>query len=125
MFLVSSVKSVGFILQDVVADAMTVEVVPAFQTDGTPLPENELKRMHVTIQTLGRVAILGGSAAVAGLGGWLAKTLSYAAMYWMSLVIPVISVGGVVPGGWMQHHRHKRQLLPTWLCLPVTWAQNI
>ena len=85
---------IGFILQDVVADAMTVEAVPAFQTDGTPLPENELKRMHVTIQTLGRVAILGGSAAVAGLGGWLAQTLSYAAMYWMSLVIPVISVGG-------------------------------
>jgi hypothetical protein len=99
---------VGFILQDVVADAMTVEAVPAFRTDGTPLPENELKRMHVTVQTLGRVAILGGSAAVAGLGGWLAQTLSYAAMYWMSLVIPVISVAGVVLGAWMQHYRHKR-----------------
>jgi MFS family permease len=102
---------VGFIFQDVVADAMTVEAVPAYRTDGTPLPEEELKRMHVTIQTLGRVAILGGSAAVAGLGGWLAQTLSYAAMYWMSLVIPVISVAGVALGGWMQHHRYKQMRL--------------
>lgn len=99
---------VGFIFQDVFADAMTVEAVPAYRTDGTPLPENELKRMHVTIQTLGRVAILGGNAAVAGLGGWLAQTLSYAAMYWISLVIPVISVGGVALGSWMQHHRYKQ-----------------
>jgi MFS family permease len=99
---------VGFILQDVVADAMTVEAVPAFRTDGTPLPDEELKRMHVTVQTLGRVAILGGSAAVAGLGGWLAQTLSYAAMYWISLIIPAISVTGVVLGGWMQHSRRKK-----------------
>ncbi len=99
---------VGFILQDVVADAMTVEAVPAFQIDGTPIPENEIKRMHVTVQTLGRVAILGGSAAVAGLGGWLAHTLSYAAMYSISLVIPVISVMGVVLGSWMQYYRRKQ-----------------
>ena len=99
---------VGFILQDVVADAMTVEAVPGFQADGTPLPEDELKRMHVTVQTLGRVAILGGSAAVAGLGGWLAQALSYAAMYWISLVIPVISVMGVTLGSWTQHYRRKQ-----------------
>ena len=99
---------IGFILQDVVADAMTVEAVPAFRSDGTPLLDDELKRMHVTVQTLGRVAILGGSAAVAGLGGWLAQTLSYAAMYWISLIIPFISVTGVVLGGWMQHSRHKQ-----------------
>ena len=99
------VAPVGFVFQDVVADAMTVEAVPAYRTDGTPLPENELKRMHVTVQTLGRVAILGGSAAVAGLGGWLAQTLSYTAMYWISLVIPVISVGGVVLSSWLQRYQ--------------------
>jgi len=53
----------------VVADAMTVEAVPVFRADGKPFPEDELKRMHVSIQTLGRVAILGGSAVVAGLSG--------------------------------------------------------
>jgi hypothetical protein len=87
---------------------MTVEAVPAFRTDGTLLPDDELKRMHVTVQTLGRVSILGGSAAVAGLGGWLAQALSYAAMYWISLVIPVISVMGVTLGSWMLHYRRKQ-----------------
>jgi hypothetical protein len=90
---------VGFVMQDVVADAMTVEAVPAFDEDGAPIPDTELQRMHVTVQTLGRIAIIGGSALVAGLGGWLAGTFSYALMYWLSLIIPLISVSGVVLGG--------------------------
>ena len=57
--------------------------------------------MHVTMQTLGRIAIVGGGAVVAGAGGWLAKVLSYEAMYWMSLSIPFISVLGVVLASWM------------------------
>ena len=87
---------VGFVLQDVVADAMTVEAVPDLAEDGSALPEAQVQRMHVTVQTLGRIAIISGSALVAGLGGWLAHTLSYMVMYWISLVIPLISVMGVV-----------------------------
>lgn len=98
---------IGYVLQDVVADAMTVEAVPRFQPDGTPFSEESLQRMHITVQTLGRVAILGGSAAVAGLGGWLAKTLSYAVMYEISLVIPVISVMGVVFGSLMVKRQRR------------------
>ena len=98
---------VGYVLQDVVADAMTVEAVPRFQLDGTPFPDSELQRMHITVQTLGRIAILGGSAAVAGLGGWLAKTLSYSAMYRISLIIPVISVVGVLFGGLMVNMQRR------------------
>jgi hypothetical protein len=86
---------IGFVLQDVVADAMTVEAVPVAEEDGSAYPEAELQRMHVTMQALGRMAIVGGGALVAGAGGWLAKTLSYEAMYWISLSIPVISVLGV------------------------------
>jgi len=54
--------------------------------------------MHITMQTLGRIAIIGGSALVAGLGGWLAKTLSYSVMYELALLIPAISVMGVTIG---------------------------
>ena len=89
---------VGFVLQDVVADAMTVEAVPSFNKDGSKIPEDTLKKMHVTVQTLGRIAITGGGALVAGLGGWLAGTISYKVMYGMSLVIPMISVLGVLYG---------------------------
>lgn len=94
------VSPVGFVLQDVVADAMTVEAVQPYDDNGDPLPEKELNRRHVTMQTLGRIAIIGGSAVVAGVGGWLATTMSYYAMYKLSLIIPVISVLGATLGTW-------------------------
>jgi hypothetical protein len=99
---------VGFVLQDVVADAMTVEAVPTTGDDGTPIPAPEVKRMHVTMQTLGRIAIVGGSAVVAGAGGWLAAKMSYRAMYEIALLIPVISVSGVTLNTWMRARRRRR-----------------
>jgi len=98
-YVISSLLSpIGFVLQDVVADAMTVEAVPSHTEEGIAIPETELKRMHITMQTLGRIAIIGGSALVAGVGGWLAKTLSYSVMYELALLIPAISVLGVTIG---------------------------
>jgi len=99
---------VGFVLQDVVADAMTVEAVPAVDEAGSPIADDKLQRMHVTMQTLGRMAIIGGSALVAGLGGWLASILSYEIMYKWSLVIPLISVLGVTLGSWTTRRRHQQ-----------------
>jgi len=99
---------IGFVLQDVVADAMTVEAVPGFRDNGAKIPEKELQKMHVTVQTLGRVAVIGGGALVAGLGGWLAGVLSYTVMYSVSLIIPVISVLGVWYGGRLLQKRRMR-----------------
>ncbi len=96
---------IGFMLQDVVADAMTVEAVPSFNSDGSPIDREDIQRMHVTMQTLGRIAIISGSAVVAGTGGWLATVFSYETMYRISLVIPFISVMGVTLGGFMLRRR--------------------
>jgi len=107
-YIVSALVSpIGFVFQDVVADAMTVEAVPRHTAEGEPIADAELQRMHITMQTLGRIAIIGGAALVAGIGGWLAKTLSYAAMYWISLVIPLISVLGVTLGDINQGLRRR------------------
>lgn len=94
------VSPVGFVLQDVVADAMTVEAVPSYDENGVKIPQHEFERMHITMQTLGRIAIIGGSAIVAGVGGWLAMSISYYSMYKLSLIIPVISVLGAIIGVW-------------------------
>ncbi len=111
-YVVSSLISpTGFVFQDVVADAMTVEAVPRYDENGSPIPEKDLQRMHVTMQTLGRIAIIGGSALVAGIGGWLAQTLSYAVMYEVSLLIPVVSVAGVTLGDvnlMLRRRRYRR-----------------
>lgn len=94
------VSPVGFVLQDVVADAMTVEAVPSYDENGVKIPHDEFERMHITMQTLGRIAIIGGSAIVAGVGGWLAMSMSYYAMYKLSLIIPFISILGAIIGAW-------------------------
>ena len=54
----------GYVVQDVVADAMTVEAVPLIDDTGQPYDEHAIKLMHTTMQTLGRVAIIGGGIAV-------------------------------------------------------------
>jgi hypothetical protein len=115
---------IGFVLQDVVADAMTVEAVPALREDGTPYGEAEQRQMHVTMQTLGRMAIVGGSAVVAGAGGWLAKTLSYETMYWMSLAIPVVSVLGVLLAAGMRRWRRHSAAAPAETSAPESVGLN-
>jgi hypothetical protein len=53
------------VVQDVVADAMTVEAVPrSIRPAAHPDPARR-KLMHTTMQTLGRVAIIGGGVFVA------------------------------------------------------------
>ena len=56
---------VGYVLQDTVADAMTVEAVPLVDEQGRPFPPPTRKLMHTTMQTLGRVAIISGGILVA------------------------------------------------------------
>jgi hypothetical protein len=41
---------IGYVLQDVVADAMTVEAVPRVDDDGQPLNDQRIRLMHTTMQ---------------------------------------------------------------------------
>jgi hypothetical protein len=98
----------GYVIQDAVADAMTVEAVPVTDDTGRRFSESDLKQMHTTMQTLGRFAIISGLVAVAllnitlfaGVGALSAEEQAavYADIYLMALAIPVISVVGVVLG---------------------------
>lgn len=109
---------VGYVVQDVVADAMTVEAVPRVDEDGKPVEAERLRLMHTTMQTLGRVAIIGGSVAVALLNVALfsgVETMSdaekaavYTRIYELALLIPVISVLGVLLGGHLKRRDMKR-----------------
>ena len=56
---------VGYVVQDVVADAMTVEAVPLSDEQGIDYSKDQVKIMHTTMQTLGRFAIIGGTVLVA------------------------------------------------------------
>jgi MFS family permease len=97
---------VGFMIQDVVADAMTVEAVPRVDEHGKPLPQETRKLMNTTMQTLGRVALIGGLALVSTINLYFfegvgklneaEKVAVYRQIYLCAMVIPFISVFGVV-----------------------------
>lgn len=137
----------GYVVQDVVADAMTVEAVPPVDQDGQAFPANKRRLMHTTMQTLGRVAIIGGSVSVALANVVLfdgveampeeQKAAIYLQIYQLALLIPVVSVLGVLLGGLLTRrelrrlrthgfdaaeaeqmlHGHQERTEPNWLIL--------
>lgn len=106
---------IGYVVQDAVADAMTAEAVPRVDHDGTPLPPERIRAMHVTMQTLGRVALIGGTVLVALINlvvfadaGSLSaseKVATYRNVYLMALAIPVVSVLGIALQAWLQRQQ--------------------
>jgi hypothetical protein len=118
-FVVSSLLApAGYVVQDTVADAMTVEAVPRVHSDGKPLAEEETKALHTTMQTLGRIALIGGLVFVALLNIVMfagvesleqsQKADVYARIYLMALAIPLVSVSGVVLSQFMLASRAKQ-----------------
>jgi MFS family permease len=87
---------VGTVLQDVVADAMTSEVVEREDEWGTPRPDDEVRADLGMVQLLGRIALSLGVLSVAGLSGWLASFLSRETVFLMGLAIPCITVGAAL-----------------------------
>ena len=85
---------IGVVLQDVVADAMTTEVVERNRPDGAPRPLHEIERELGLVQVLGRLALWSGILSVAGLSGWLAQIFSYETVFLFGLIVPAISVTG-------------------------------
>lgn len=111
---------IGYVIQDAVADAMTVEAVPRVDAQGRLIDAPTRKLMHTTMQTLGRVAIIGGSVFVALINLYLFTGVQalpqeeiaqiYRDVYLMALAIPAISVFGVVLAAAIKL-RDKRRLL--------------
>ena len=107
----------GLVIQDAVADAMSVEAVPRVDAQGREIGLEQSRAMHTTMQTLGRFALILGTVAVATLNISMfsgieamdddAKRQIYATIYLTALLIPVVSVSGVVLAG-IQKIRARR-----------------
>lgn len=109
---------IGYVIQDVVADAMTVEAVPRVDDQGHPFDDQTRKLMHTTMQTLGRVAIVGGGILVALINVYVFSGTEglpeaelvrlYKNIYLMAMVIPVVSVAGVGLAWWLKQRQVQR-----------------
>jgi len=110
--LASLLAPIGYVMQDIVADAMTVEAVARFDKEGKPIPQEQILLAHTTMQTLGRVSIIGGTLIVAAANVYLfsgvammtavEKTAVYVGIYHWALLIPFISVFGVFLSSWQR-----------------------
>ena len=106
---------IGYVVQDVVADAMTVEAVPLVDDNGQKFSKDEVKTMHTTMQTLGRFAIIGGSVLVSFANVILfnevdnldqtSKIQLYGSIYIYALIIPFVSVLGVFLASYLKKQK--------------------
>ena len=87
--------AIGTVVQDVVADAMSTEVVERTDAAGNERPDNVVRIELGMVQVLGRLAVSAGVLAVAGLSGWLANFMPRQDVFLIGLIIPAISVAGV------------------------------
>ncbi len=96
----------GYVLQDAVADAMSVEAVPKVDNEGAPLDAQSSKTLHTTMQTLGRFALISGLVTVAAINIFLfegietldvdGKAAIYAKIYLLAFIIPAVSITGAI-----------------------------
>jgi MFS family permease len=118
--LAALLSPVGYVVQDVVADAMTVEAVPRVDGKGKPVSQEARKLMNTTMQTLGRVALISGLALVAAINLYMfadvdslseaEKVDVYRRIYLAALVIPLISVGGVALAWWLRRRDIRKAI---------------
>lgn len=94
--LASFLSVIGLVVQSVVADAMSSEVVARADAKGRARPKADINADLGMVQVLARLAFSSGAFAVAGLGGWLAQILSYETMFLLALFIPALSVAGTL-----------------------------
>ena len=106
-FIISTLLApIGFVLQDVVADALTVEAIPKTDEKGNEIDFKTLKSLNVVMQLLGRVSIISGTLIVSLINLVMFsdssemsdndKIVTYGKIYLYSLIVPIISIIGVV-----------------------------
>ena len=107
----------GYVIQDAVADAMSVEAVPRVDKHGNAFDQQQLKALHTTMQTFGRMAVISGLVAVASVNILLfedvellskaEKTEIYGQVYLIALLIPLISISGVSLAQYLDFRRRR------------------
>ena len=123
-FILSSILTpIGYVLQDVVADAMTVEAVePNFKSNSDNKKKNTIKKEHTIVQMYGRFAIILGSLIVGLINLFIFKgvnesyvniNLLYGKVYLYALIIPAISVSGIVLFNFLNKNKNKASKFKT------------
>jgi hypothetical protein len=87
---------IGTVIQDVVADAISTEVVARTDPAGNQRPDDDVRAELGMVQVLGRLALSVGILSVAGLSGWLAEIFGRETVFLIGLAVPAISLIGTL-----------------------------
>jgi hypothetical protein len=104
----------GSVIQEVVADAMSPEVVARVEADGAPRAQADIDRDLATVEVLARLGYSIGAFAVAWIAGLLAKSHSYQTVFLIGLVVPALSVSGVLLVRLREDSRARRTRAVDW-----------
>ena len=114
---------IGYVLQDVVADAMTVEAVePNFKNSKKKENKELIKAEHTIVQLYGRFAIILGSLLVGLINLFIFKNIDkdysdinllYGKIYLFALIIPTISISGILLFNFLNKNLKKAQEFKT------------
>ncbi len=97
LYVASQIVTVcGLVLQDIVADTMSTEVVPKHAPDGSARAGAEVEADLGMVQLLGRLALMLGMLVTAYVGAELTEHLSPGKVFWFGLLVPVLSVLGAL-----------------------------
>lgn len=100
LLLSSLLTAIGFMVQDVTADTMTTEVVPRTELINNKYVDRDPRVVQAelaSVQVLGRIFLYIAIVLTGGLvAGWLATNMEYENVFWLRLIIPIISCFGAV-----------------------------
>jgi hypothetical protein len=88
----------GVVLQDVVADALTSDIVPRCEADGTPRPQQAIVQEMAMVQVLARFTMLLGILLAGLAGAWAAQNLPVAVVLLIALAIPGLTAAAAIFG---------------------------
>ena len=105
-YIISAILSpIGYVLQDVVADALTVEAVENFNINNVRKKISK-RNEHMLLQLYGRFSIILGSLLVGLLNIYFFSGVkninkvemleAYSSIYFIALFIPLISISGII-----------------------------
>jgi hypothetical protein len=88
----------GVVLQDVVADALTSDIVPRCEADGSPRTQQAIVQEMAMVQVMGRFTLALSATIAAVVAGWAAGSLPITAVYAIGLLIPCLTAAAAIFG---------------------------
>ena len=81
----------GLVIQDLIADALCVELVPKSDDTGKEFTKEEMRNNYGSVQLIGRISLMFGFLLASFIGGYIAQRFTYKNIVIFLFIIPIFS----------------------------------